>query len=236
MRAELKSAWARLGKSIEALDKIQVSVRKAMHPYQNEGRITPFFARQSFVFGQGDLTPQRFSIVHSAGRVTKVTRLSYSVALEGLRPFEGENSSPDSEQPAVYTMMRPNPRGMVYLDERIADPAVNGYLRSGVFDFEWGFSKGSTEREYAQGRTKNTNKIALSRAGLGNPEDDRQLLINEKHPLRLETNEFLTIEVKPTFSWANWRLDVGTTDFTVDDEFKFVVNISYGGYRIFGYE
>lgn len=236
MRAELKDAWARLGRSIETLDKIQVAVRKAMQPAQNEGRVTPFFARQSFVFGQGDLTPQRFSIVHSAGRVTRVTRLSYSVAVEGMRSFEGAAAAPDADQPAVYTIMRPNPRGMVYLDERIADPAVNGYLRSGIFDFEWGFSKGSTERQYAQGRTKNRNQIALSRSGLGNPEDDRLLLINEKHPLVLKTNEFLTIEVKPTFSWMNWRLDAGTTFAAVDDEFKFVVNITYGGYRIFGYE
>jgi len=238
----LATMWADVKDLNAGLDKIERVARK-LEQRRPEGRVTPFFATKRFVFGKSDFVMQSSPLVHDAGRVTRVVRLTYSVHVE-LPTLDAFAITQNTF--AAYEM-RPTARGMtraapVGLRNAYDDDDVQVEFASSVFDFEWAFSIGSTERNYAQrignvgaANTGNTGGVFMSRNALGNPENDKSLLFSEKHPIVLPTNEFLTFKVRPIFSYL---ATPGANSFGEDaDEAggRFVVNINYAGYRTFGY-
>lgn len=247
---KLSDLWKELSDLGGVLDNVERSVRKLSIRPTPKGRVTPFFATKRFVFQKGDFEMQSSPLISSAGRVTRVTRLTYSVQVELPTSTATGNTflAPDTFIPLE---MRPTARGMTRrtpatmsanYGSNFGGNDVELAESSSVFDFEWAFSIGSTERRYAQRRdvSNGGGGVFMSRNSLGNPENDKQLLFSEKHPIVLPTNEFLTFMVRPTFSYLN---SPGPSSFTtlpedpvVEAGGRFVVNISYAGYRTFGYE
>jgi len=181
-----KSLWRELGRLANKLDDVEKRVRRVWDPPPAEGRETPFWGRKAFVFDPFDTAPAESPLVQSAGRVTRVTRLTYSV--------QHTRNAGEPFFVAVKLPMRSTPRGLV------------GTLDY-AFDFEWTFSIGSTERQYSTSLPRPDGWNWLSRKSLGNPEVGSNLLFNPMHPLTLRTNEFLTFRVRPTF----WSRDPWST-------------------------
>lgn len=229
MKKILDGAWKQLSSCAARLDQLEKKVRATLERPTPQGRETPFYGSQSFTFPLSNFTPVAFPLVHSAGRVTRVVRVSYSVDIEYLADTDPE--LPGRDTPLVLRQpMRPNPRVMVGAPRVIGN--TGRWLA--LFDFEWNMSVGSTERQYAQARGLD-NRLFMARSSLGDPENDRQMLFTEKHPLLLKTNEFLTFTVKPIFNYFD---PVGGAASLVlgPPAPQFIVNITYAGWRTFGYE
>jgi hypothetical protein len=243
--------WKELNNLGAVLDRAEKAVRNLSKRPDPQGRVTPFWATKRFVFGKGEFEPQTASLIHSAGRVTRVTSLIYSVQLE--LPTGDAFPTNFLRRGVTYGVsMRPSARGMVRkTPSAIAFNYDDDYLQSlehasSVFDFEWAMSFGSSERNYAQRRdtqNRNSGGVFMSRNALGNPENDKSLLFSEKHPIVLQTNEFLTFTVRPTFSYLaspGPNSFLGTFplagDAVPEQGGNFVVNINYSGYRTFGDE
>jgi hypothetical protein len=199
----LKDYWTDLGRLSNRVDALGRKVHKVWERPEREGRETPFFAEAKFLIQPNTTEQLETPLVHSAGSVTRVTQLSYSVY----------TTVTVGVTPNTFSM-RSTPRGMVL--GRIED-------NSEMFDFEWTYTIGSTERKYSTANPSPDGWNWLSRFSLGNPETAGKLLFNPKHPLILRTNEFLTFRIRPIF-WANFNASE-----TVQ------VNIGYAGYRTAGY-
>ena len=197
---KLAEYWKYIGRASGVLDSIEKKVGELVRPAPAKGRETPFWGSQNLRFDYFDYTPQEASLVHDAYRVTRVVRLSYLVT-QDLAALGVGNSG---ESP-----LRPTPRGLVGAGT--------------VFDFDWSLSLGSTERNYTTGLSLNTRTIGSSRTALGNPENQYQLLFNERHPIVLRTNEFLTFKVTPTVFFG-----------IISPFFPVNVRITYAGYRTYG--
>jgi hypothetical protein len=242
--------WQKLSGFSSALDSIEKKVRNTQRRPQPSGRETPFWATKRFVFDRGDFSPASSPLVHDAGRVTRVNRLTYNAFVV----TEGRAGTPPNQTPSgtfARQVMRPTSRGLTaalpafsYYDDNI--PNTRRQMGAAVhhFDFEWGLQLGSSQRQYAQRRDNagqagvgHGGPVFMSRNSLGNPENDKQLLFTERHPLVLKTNEFMTFTVRPT---ASYLAMPGNSSFTAVQpetfEGRFVVEISYAGYRTFGYE
>lgn len=212
--SKLQDMWKWLSKLDADLDDVEKAVDVELRPRPQKGRVTPFFQTERLRFDYFDYTERSFPLVQSAGRVTRVTRLSYSVSLNITALVGGVLQT-------TFQAMRPTPRGMTMLDNTATGDNET------IFDFEWSLSLGTTERDYVTGLSRNQRRVASGRRSLGNPENDRQLLFCEKNPLVLETNEFLSFKVKPLLYFVDTPNDFERV--SVD------VNLSYAGYREFGY-
>jgi len=209
--SKLRDLWKTLGKMDADLDAVETSVDEELRPHPQNGRVTPFLSTERLVFPYFDYTERSFPLVQSAGRVTRVVRLSYSVSLLASAGLGT----------ATFQAMRPSPRGMVMQN------SDGGNNFETFFDFEWSLHLGTTERDYVTGLSRNQRRIASGRRALGNPENDRQLLFNEKHAIVLKTNEFLSFKAKPLMYFVG-----NTVNF---DRVRVSVDLSYAGYREFGY-
>lgn len=211
IHAELASGWKFLRGCESGLDGFEAKLAQLEKRPMPRGRETPFFIQQRFSFRALDFTAQKAPLVQAAGRTTRIVRLTATALFFDSRPNFNNGNAP--------VPMRPTQAGLVYDNVDISFPFVNTEL----FDFDWTFSVGSTERRY-------TNGIGITgrngRTSLGNNENDKSLLLNEKYPLVLQTNEFLTFEVRPLVYNMN-----PNRNYAEDD--RFFVDIIGVGYRTF---
>ena len=122
--SKLRDMWSAPGKLDKDLDKVEAAVDAELCPKPRSGRVTPFFQTERLRFDYFDYTEKSFPLVQSAGRVTRVTRLSYSVSLNISAPS-------GSVVAATFQAMRPTPRGMV-----MANSGGAGDPNETVFLFE----------------------------------------------------------------------------------------------------
>lgn len=216
-RAHLKSFWDQLNGINKALDDTEKVVHRELVPPTSEGRRTLFSATKRYTFRPNEFVSKTQTLVHSAGSVTRVVRLNYEVNIE----FNTDT---------VRDLRR---RFNLRVDPRVleANPEGVGTEEYYLFDFEWNYSLGSTQKNYGQNRGNNAPTF-LSRKSLGNPENNKQLLFSEKNPLVLNTNEALEITINPTFMFLNTTQNF----FPASLDPVFVVSISYAAYRTFGYD
>jgi hypothetical protein len=210
----LTQLWDQVRLINRDLDIVGERVRRAIQREPAKGRELPYFLAKRFVFENGDLEQQESPLVQDAQRETKIVRLLYNVTLE-LEGFLGART-------VVYPM-RVSRTGMWF-------QAGQSDALTAVFDFDWTFKLGSTERRYTNGRVTES-ALFNSREALGNPESpDSRLLFSNENPLVLRTNEFLTFAVKPTL--YNPELDLTA----LASSWRFVVEIQGIGYRSFTYD
>lgn len=181
--SKFKDLWQELGGLSNRVDRLESQVRAVWRRPRAKGRETPFFGEKQFVLQPGQTEPQESPLVHSAGSVTRVTRLTYAV--RALVTQSGVDA---------YASMRQTPQGMFYTQPTPA-PQIG-------FDFEWTYTVGSTERKYSTANPSPDGWNWLSRFSFGNPESAGNLLFNPKHPLILTTNQFLTFRIRPIY-WLN---------------------------------
>jgi hypothetical protein len=211
IHVELQKCWNYLRGCENQLDAFEAKLVELEKPPMPRGRETPFFIQQRFAFRPRDFEPQSAPLVHSAGRTTRVVRLTATALWYDSRAGFVDGNGP--------VPMRPTPGGLCFDNGDIAFPFVSTEL----FEFDWTFSLGSTERRY-------TNGIGISgyngRTSLGNHENNKSLLFNEKYPLVLQTNEFLTFTVKPLVYNMNPERVFGEDD-------RFFVDVQGVAYRTF---
>lgn len=220
LSAKLKDFWQQLRQCDEALNGVELSVRKQLQPEIPEGRRTYFGATKRFTFQPNEFVPKTFPLVHSAGSVTRVVRLSYEVEVQFAQIFDV-----DPVPFWIRNNFRVNPRVLVAEPDGFADRAFM------LFDFEWNYSLGSTQKNYGQQRG-NDSPPFLSRKSLGNPENNNQLLFSEKNPLVLDTNEFLNITINPIFMFFDTSTAPEMEQF---GDPSVIVSVTYSAYRTFGY-
>jgi hypothetical protein len=226
----LKELWSSLSQMDSDVDKVERAVDLELMPKEGKGRVTPFFLTERFEFPYFDYEEKSFPLVQSAGRVTHITRLNYSVEIN----FREDKSAPLGK--SFSRAMRPTPRGMAfngYWEAPTGAPLSDSYYLLSIFDFEWGLTLGTTERRYVTGLSQNTRRMASGRRALGNPENNNQLLFCEKNPLVLKTNEFLTFQAKPLFYYVHNRQVIGTGQ--LDPDVSISLNVTCAGHREFGY-
>lgn len=204
----LNELWKSLGKCANQVDTLEKVVESVWERPAAKGREVMFFGEKKFRIPAWDTSPQESPLVHSAGSITRVTRLTYSVEQLVDDVLVGS---------LIWLPMRQNPRMM-------AGTSKN------AFDFEWTYMVGSSQRKYSTSNPSPDGWNWLSRSALANFESRDSLLFNPKHPLVLETNEFLTFRIRPIY----WGYPVDPSDPTSDMQPVRVV-ISYAGYRTSGY-
>jgi hypothetical protein len=210
----LTQLWDQVRLINRDLDVVGERVRKAIQREPAKGRELPYFLAKKFVFEPGDLEQQESPLVQDAQRETKIVRLTYNVAVE----VEGVGGTA-----TVLFPMRVSRTGM-WVQFGQSDALT------GVFDFDWSFKLGSTERRYTNGRVVESEPYN-SREALGSPEsNDSRLLFSNENPLTLRTNEFLTFVVKPTL----YNPEFDLTGF--GSAWRFIVEIQAVGYRSFTYD
>lgn len=210
----LRDMWRELGGISNRVDRLEGKVRKVWERPKAKGRETPFWGEKSFLFEAGATEPLESPLVQSAGVVTRVTRLTYC-----CRMLNTQNALVIDDDQLSFVSMRQTPRGMIGITNE--DGGV-------LFDFEWTYIVGSTERKYSTALPSPDGWNWLSRLSLSNPESGSNLLFNPQHPLILRTNEFLTFRVRPIVWASNTVSGVELP--------RVSVNIQFAGYRTFGYE
>lgn len=213
IHAELQKCWEFLGRCIGKVDALEAAVRAIEEPAPVVGRDTPFFIQQSVHFSPFDWEEKIIPITVDAQRKTKITRLTAAVTVQ----FDSEYESGILNQ--VPLAMKASPYGYVYDRSSFANQQDVD-----LFDFEWSFTVGSTERRYTDGRgIPRWN----ARASLGNPESHRQLLFGERHPIVLPPTEMLVFRIRPLL----YNMD--TTLSYASDNTLFTVHICATAHRVF---
>jgi hypothetical protein len=211
IHAELGECWKFLRGCEQNLDVFENKLVEMERRPTPRGRETPFFLQQRFSFRPLDFEVQQAPLVQSSGRTTRVVRLTATVSFQDSR-----NNFTNGNGPVP---LRPTQSGLCWDNADASFPFVNTEL----FDFEWTYKMGSTQRSY-------TNGIGItgrnSRTSLGSSENQKSLLLNEKYPLVLKTNEFLTFELKPLM----YNMDP-LRNYSEDD--RFFVDVTGVGYRVF---
>jgi hypothetical protein len=205
----LKEMWRDLAGLQSKVTKLEGKVDAFNRRPPAKGRETPFFGKQQFLFDPFTTQAVEGTLVHDAGRVTRVVRLTYSVYFLTTEDVGGVSGS------STPLPMRATPRGMFIL-------TGNG---GAGFEFEWSFKIGSTDRKYSVGQNG-----WLARRSLGNPEVGSCLLFTPRYPLVLDTDQFLNFLVRPTW-WSR-----GGFGAQGNGDERIAVNIEYAAYRTFGYE
>lgn len=208
IHTELQRCWDFLGKMVSKVDVIEGKVSEYERPRMPVGRETPYFIQQTIPFAPFEFQPKELSTILDAERTTKVVRLTANVTFQ--------RTATDARR-----SMRPSPYGYVRdWSENLNAQDVD------LFDFEWSFALGSTDRRYTNGRgIPRWN----SRHSLGSPESHRQLLISEKFPLILAPTEMFTFYVKPLL----YNMDP-QRNYTGNE--RFFVTVTATCYRVFGVE
>lgn len=206
VRAELTAGWNALQRILKTLDSVEKRVAEAEQPEIVRGRVTPFYIQHSIAFAPFETSPKHVSLLQSAERTTHVTSLTYAVSYD-----DGTGAQPDTIGQALV----PRPKTLVR-----ADPTPD---KVDIFDFEWNFSLGSSERRYGNGRG---TTAWLSRSALGSPTTRGALFFSEKTPLILRPNERFEFHARP----LHYNLDPGRA-FTGAE--RFYLHIVGTALRIF---
>lgn len=211
IHVELQKCWHYLRQYENQLDAFEAKLIELEKPLTPRGRETPFFIQQRFAFRPRDFEPQSASLVHSVGRTTHVVRLTATALW-----FDSRAGYLDGGGPVP---MRPTPSGLCFDNGDIVFP----FTSTELFEFDWTFSLGATERRY-------TNGIGISgyngRTSLGNHENNKSLLFNEKYPLILKPDEFLSFKVKPLVYNMN-------PERVFEEDDRFFVDVQGVAYRTF---
>lgn len=217
VREQLRNAWSELTQARKSVDSLELEVRQRVLSPQPKGRQLPFFESSKIVFEHGETQPITATLVQAANRETRIARINYEVYVD---------MPADSSGLVENIPLRPTRFGMW---NRTSDTPTNA-TTAFWFDFEWTFALGSTERIYTNGRPT-AEGLWNSRQGLGNQERDSQLLFSEKHPLIVNTGEFLSFSVKPFL--YNPVLSLSSYTSTTP---RYVVAFTCVGTRTFTYD
>ena len=194
--------WKAVKNINKKLDSIEDKVAHAIEPFTPESRETPFFFTEKFVFDLRNLSfePREQTIVSSAGVVTRVTRLNYTVYFRTAIDTSSFVPVPPM-LPLQNPFVREEAARQCAQGLRAGDDNAAGSTQEsiGLFDFEWNFSIGSTERTYAK-IYGDTMRGFCSRETLGNFDQNDSLVLDDDHPLILGSNEFLIFKVRPTLN------------------------------------
>lgn len=206
IRAELAQGWQLLQRVLGTLNDVEKKViesESALEPVA--GRVTPFFIQKTLAFTPLDTTPRSAPLVQSAQRTTKITSLAYAVTFD--------------ETQAEINATGP---GLVARPKTTFLEATAGTVE--LFDFEWNYSIGSTDRRYGTGR--NLPAGWLSRNSLGNVDSQRELLFSAENPLVLRSHESLEFHARP----LHFNLDPDRA-YTTNE--RFYLHLIGTGYRIY---
>jgi hypothetical protein len=216
---ELQDAWGTLARVKTRLNGVEKRVRAFLQAPEPAGRLLPYFESAQASFLQGAFEPVPVTLVQTSNRQTKITRLSLDVYIR--------LNNPELQRADVYPL-RPSPTGMFNRFTGLPAATTAGVA---MFDFDWTFTLGSTERRYTNGRVE-TDGLWNARTSLGNQERDSQLLFSPRNPLVVEASEFLTFWVRPTLynPAAEWVPLLTPVDI------EYVVAIQCVGTRTFTYD
>lgn len=177
-----RTLWGKIGNLSRTITKLENRVLGEIQPPLQQERILPFFETAWFDFDTNQEDQIEIPLVQSANRLTYITGLTYRVSIVGTDGLE-------------YLLIT-TPAGFT---------AEVGTEFPAMFDFEWNFSLGTTERSYSH--NSESGGEWLSRYSLGYMDNENTLLFSQKDPLVLGTNEFFNIKVKPTIGYLG---DVAT--------------------------
>lgn len=228
---QIEILWKAVKNINKKLDTIEDEVAHVVAPLPAESRETPFIFTEKFVFDPSapnfEISEQ--SLVSSAGVATKITRLTYSVALR----YEAlENVPPLTSRGPFERLLRPSARGMIlgnWTRSNLVGVGNSTEDQICLFDFEWNLSIGSTEREYAK-TFGDLFRGFCSREALSNTDQSDSLVIGEDHPLIIGSNQFLTFKVRPTLFNFFFAPNPEVPNFTATNP-EIVLTISGVGYR-----
>lgn len=219
IREELKRAWDDITKTKRSLDAAEAEIRQRVLEPEPKGRQLPFFETAKIAFAHGEFQPIMMPLIQAANRETRIYRINYAVTC--ILPA-------DVLGIVEHLPLRPTRSGMWNC---LTSPPTN-QAQTFWFDFDWTFHLGSTERIYTNGRPT-TEGLWNSRPDLGNQERDSQLLFSRKHPLVVNTGEFLSFAVKPFL--YNPLLNLTSASYASATP-TYVVSFTCVGTRTFTYD